>query len=129
MTVDMVSIVLLDKILNASDIDATAKQIQDLMIQAMLASRRPWKTRKYVVSAQDSHGVDITVDVPVIQNVASGRLGVSTEGDDHTKVVFDGANPITFGVQAIKLGFDMNGKITGFTQLEPGSGAARGLDD
>jgi hypothetical protein len=128
-TVSTVSIILLDKFLNLSDIDPSARQIQDLMIAGNAGvTTAVARAKKYIVTAQDDHGVDINVDVPVIQNVAGGKLGISTTGNNNTKVVYDGATPITFGVQALRLGFDESGKITGFTQVAPGSGAVRGLE-
>ena len=51
------------------------------------------RTKKYMVSAQNDHGVDVTVDVPVIQGIAGGKLAVSTAGSKNEKVVFDGPNP------------------------------------
>jgi hypothetical protein len=128
-TVSSVSIILLDKFLNSSDIDPAAKQIQDLMIAGDAGvTTAVARSKKYIVSAQNDHGVDINVDVPVIQNVASGKLGVSTTGNNNTKVVYEGPTAITFGVQALRLGFDANGKITGFTQVAAGAGAVRGLE-
>ena len=128
-TVSTVSIILLDKFLNASDIDPAARQIQDVMIQGnACVTTAVARTKKYVVSAQDDHGVDISANVPVIQNVAGGKLGVSTTGNNNTKVVYEGATPVTFGVQAIRLGFDGSGRITGFSQVTSGEGAVRGLE-
>src|SRR6516162_7404622 len=128
-TVSSVSIILLDKFLNSSDIDPTAKQIQDLMIAGDAGvTVAVARAKKYIVSAQNDHGADINVDVPVIQNVAGGKLGVSTTGSNNTKVVYEGSAAITFGVQALRLSFDENGKITGFTPVAGGSGAVRGLE-
>lgn len=128
-TVNNVSVILLDKYLNSSDIDPLAKQIQDLMIAGDAGVTTAVAcSKKFVVTAQDSNGADINVDVPVIQNVASGKLGVSTTGANNTKVVYQGNTAITFGLQALRLGFDENGKITGFTQVASGSGAVRGLE-
>jgi hypothetical protein len=128
-TVSTVSIILLDKFLNTSDIDPTAKQIQDLMIQGNASvTTAVARTKKYIVTAQDDHGVDISANVPVIQNVAGGKLGISTAGSNNTKVVYEGSTPLTFGVQAIHLGFDESGRITGFSQIPAGEGAVRGLE-
>jgi hypothetical protein len=128
-TVNNVSIILLDKFLNSADIDPAAKQVQDLMIAGNAAVTTAVAcTKKYVVSAQDNSGTDINVDVPVIKQVVGGKLGISTSGENNTKVAYEGTAPITFGVQAIRLGFDTNGKIIGFKSIETGSGALRGLE-
>lgn len=128
-TVNSVSIILLDKFLNSSDIDPSAKQIQDLMIAGNAGvTTCVAQSKKFIVGAQNDHGVDIGVDVPIIQNVAGGKLGISTTGENNNQVVYQGTTPITFGVQALRLGFDATGKITGFTQVAPGAGALRGLE-
>jgi len=128
-TVSTVSIILLDKYLNTSDIDPTAKQIQDLMIQGnACVTTAVARTKKYIVSAQDDHGVDMSANVPVIQNVAGGKLGISTAGSNNSKVVYEGSTPLTFGVQAVHLGFDDSGRITGFSQIAAGEAAVRGLE-
>jgi hypothetical protein len=128
-TVNSISIILLDKFLNSSDIDPAAKQIQDLMIAGNAGvTTAVAQSKKFIVGAQNDHGADINVDVPVIHNVAGGKLGISTTGDNNNQVVYQGATPITFGVQALRLGFDTIGRITGFTQVAAGAGALRGLE-
>jgi hypothetical protein len=128
-TVSTASIILLDKFLNLSDIDPTAKQIQDLMIAGDAGvTTAVARTNKYIVSAQDSNGVDISANFPVIQKVASGKFSVATTGTNNNKVVYEGAAPITFGVQAIRLGFSDLGHITGFTSVAPGQGAVLGTE-
>ena len=128
-TVNNVSIILLDKFLNNSDIDPAAKQVQDLMIAGNAGITTAVAcTKRYLISAQDSHGTDINVDVPAIKQVVGGKLGVSTSANNGSKVAYEGTTPIAFGVQAIRLGFDANGKITGFKSIDSGSGAVRGLE-
>lgn len=127
-TVSSVSIILLDKFLNSSDIDPAAKQIQDLMMAGEVGvTTAVARSKKYIVSTQDSHGVDINADVPVIQNIAAGRLGISATGINNSQVVYDGNSSITFGVQALRLGFDETGKITGFKQVGAGTRETRVL--
>ena len=64
--------------------------------------------------------------MPVIQGVAGGKLNVSTTGSKGQKVVFEGPEPITFGVQAAALKFDADGNITAMNQIAAGS-ASLGL--
>lgn len=124
-----VSIIALDKYLNSSDIDSSAKQIQDLMIAGDAAvTTAVARTKKYVVSAQDSSGSDISVNVPVIQSLAGGKLSVNTTSGNDKKLAYEGTVPVVFGIQAIRLGFSDAGHITAFTNIVPGAGALRGLD-
>ena len=80
------------------------------------------RSKKYIVSAQNDKGNDIKADVPVIKGIASGNLSVSTTGGKNQKVVFDGPNAVTFGVQAVQLRFDQSGVITALDQIAAGTG-------
>lgn len=127
-TVDKIDVILLDQFLNRSDINANAGQVRESLIEGKLAVvTAAARTKKYTVSAQDESGIDVTVDVPVIKEIASGNLGVSTSGSSNKNVTFDGPNPVTFGVQGIRVFFDENGKFTAFNPLSAGSGAVRAL--
>jgi hypothetical protein len=122
-TVTTVSIILLDKYLNLATIDATAKQIKQLMQAGKVGvTTAVARSKKYIVSAQNDHGADIKADVPVIKGIASGNLSVSTTGGKTQKVVFEGPDAITFGVQAAQLRFDESGVITALDQIAAGSG-------
>lgn len=127
-TVSCVSIILLDKYLNLATIDATAKQIEQLMQSGKVGvTTAVARTKKYIVSAQDDTGTDIKADVPVIKGIASGSLGVSTTGKGSQKIVFEGPKAVTFGVQAAKLRFDKAGKISSLDQMAAGSGSVLGM--
>ncbi|MGA9564636.1 MAG: hypothetical protein WBS19_03845 [Candidatus Korobacteraceae bacterium] len=127
-TVSTVSIILLDKYLNVAAIDATAKQIKQLMQTGKVAViTAVARTKKYIVSAQDDSGTDIKADVPVIKGIASGNLSVSTTGKTSQKVVFEGPNAVTFGVQAAQLRYDKAGQISALNQMAVGSGAVLGM--
>jgi hypothetical protein len=122
-TVSTVSIILLDKYLNVATIDSTAKQIKQLMQAGKVGvTTAVARSKKYIVSAQNDKGNDIKVDVPVIKGIASGNLSVSTAGSKSQKVVFEGPDAITFGVQAAQLRFDKSGVITALDQIAAGSG-------
>jgi hypothetical protein len=126
--VSTVSIILLDKYLNVATIDATAKQIKQLMQTGKVAViTAVARTKKYIVSAQDDKGTDIKADVPVIKGIASGNLSVSTSGKTSQKVIFEGPNAITFGVQAAQLRYDKAGQISALNQMAVGSGAVLGM--
>ena len=60
--------------------------------------------------------------MPVIKGIASGNLSVSTTGSRNQKIVFEGRDAVTFGVQAAKLRFDKSGVITALDQIAAGSG-------
>jgi hypothetical protein len=121
-TVSTVSVILLDKYLNVATIDATAKQIMQLMKAGKVGvTTAVARSKKYIVSAQNDKGTDIKADVPVIKGIASGNLSVSTTGSKSQKVVFEGPDAVTFGVQAAQLRFDKSGVITALDQIAAGS--------
>ena len=121
--VSTVSVILLDKYLNVATIDATAKQIKRLMQAGKVAvTTAVARSKKYIVSAQNDNGNYIKADVPVIKGIASGNLSVSTTGGKNQKVVFEGPDAVTFGVQAAQLRFDQSGIITALDQIAAGTG-------
>lgn len=122
-TVSTLSVIMLDKYLNVATIDATARQIKQMMQAGQVAvTTAVARSKKYVVSAQNEKGADIKADVPVIKGIASGNLSVSTTGKKDTKVVFEGPDAVTFGVQAAQLAFDAEGKISALNQMAAGAG-------
>ena len=79
------------------------------------------RSKKYIVSAQNDKGNDIKADVPVIKGIASGNVSVSTTGSKNQKVVFEGPDPVTFGLQAAQMRYDKSGVITALDQVAAGS--------
>ncbi|HVP54334.1 MAG TPA: hypothetical protein VMU45_05000 [Candidatus Eisenbacteria bacterium] len=121
-TVSTVSIIALDKFLNVATIDATAKQIKQMLQAGKVGvTTAVARSKKYIVSAQDDRGADIKADVPVIKGIASGNLSVSVTGGTKQKVVFEGPDALTFGVQAAQLRFDQTGAITALDQIAAGT--------
>jgi hypothetical protein len=121
-TVSTVSVILLDKYLNVATIDATAKEIKQLMQAGKVGvTTAVARSKKYIVSAQNDKGNDIKADVPVIKGIASGNVSVSTTGGKNQKVVFEGPDAVTFGVQAAQLRFDKSGIISALDQIPAGS--------
>jgi len=85
------------------------------------------KTRRIVVSAQGEAGQNVQLDVPVIQGAVGGNLKVDREGTTSAKVMFEGAFPLAFGLQAVQLVFDDSGEFLTTQQLPAGDAAARAI--
>jgi hypothetical protein len=83
------------------------------------------KTNKIVVNAQGEGGQSAQVDVPVIQQVVGGNLKVDAQSSTDSKVTFEGAVPIAFGLQAVQIVFDDSGQFLTTEQLPAGNAAAR----
>jgi hypothetical protein len=83
------------------------------------------KTRRIVVSAQGEAGQGLQLDVPIIQGAVGGNLKVDRQGTTTSKVMFEGAFPLAFGLQAVQLVFDNSGEFLTTQQLPSGDAAAR----
>jgi hypothetical protein len=85
------------------------------------------KTKRIVVSAQGDAGQTLQLDVPVLQGAVGGNLKVDREGSIASKVVFEGAFPLAFGLQAVQLVFDDSSEFLTTQQLPAGDAAARAV--
>jgi hypothetical protein len=125
-TVDRIDIVLLDRYLNRSDIHPDVRFIEDLMIDDRVGIiTSTLKSKKYLTTAQDAGGTDISINVPIIQGIAGGKVTVGATNSGSTQVAYEGATPVVFGFQAIRLFFDENGNYTAFDPFKTGEGALR----
>lgn len=64
------------------------------------------KSNKINVTAKDSNKQSLGIQVPVIQNAIGGNVKVSASGEGNSVVTFEGAVPLVFGFQAVRLIFD-----------------------
>jgi hypothetical protein len=127
-TVDRVDIVLLDRYLNRSDIHPDLRHIEELMIEDRVGIiTATLKSKKYLTTAQDDRGIDISINVPVIKGIAGGTVSVGSTNSGNTQVAYEGATPVSFGFQAARLFFDDKGNYTAFDPFKVGEGALRGL--
>lgn len=55
------------------------------------------KSSSITVTATDAQGVPVEVDIPALQGVVSGKIGVKTSSDSKSAVTFTGSVPVTFG--------------------------------
>lgn len=55
------------------------------------------RSNSITVTATDSHGVEVGVDVPAIQNVVDAKVGVKPSSSSNSTVTFSGPNAVTFG--------------------------------
>lgn len=67
------------------------------------------KTNALTVTATDSKGTEIKVDVPQIQAVVGAEVGVKTTGGSESTIKYTGKIPVTFGFRAFAISF-VNGK-------------------
>jgi hypothetical protein len=127
---DKVEITKLDQFLGKANIHPDSKHIERMMIADKVGIlTMTLKSKKFTVSAQGESGLNVGVDVPVIQGIASGKLKVESKKADNSEIAFEGATPITFAAQGVRLFFDDRGHYTAFDPFKAGQGAIRGEGD
>ena len=84
-------------------------------------------SKKFLVTARGENWFDISLNVPVIQQIAGGELKVNVTNPNKTEVAYEGTNAVAFGVQAIQLFFDENGHYTAFNPYEAGEVAVKAI--
>lgn len=84
------------------------------------------KSRKLVVRARSSKGGAVALDIPAVSQMVGGNLKVSAAAGQQAALQYEGAVPLVFGFQAIRLRFK-GGKYDAFERLKPGAAAARSL--
>ena len=67
------------------------------------------KSDSISVTATDSNGVGVTVDVPQIQGLVGANVGVTTSASSQSTLTYKGQVPVTFGFKAFAISF-ANGK-------------------
>jgi hypothetical protein len=86
------------------------------------------KSKKFTTEAKKSDGTSVGVDVPVISNAMSGKVEVKTEGSSQSKVTYEGATPLVFGFQAIRLVYE-NGRFVQAVPIGPAEVGARAIEE
>lgn len=128
-TVDTIDIILLDQYLSQSEINPASRHIRKALVDGRMGVvTAAARARKYLVSAQKEDGSEVSIDVPLIQGVAGGKLKIESVGSSNSEFSFEGATPVTFGVQAAHIFFSRDGKFTAFNPIQAGEGALRGAE-
>lgn len=124
---DSVEIASLDKYLGASDVDPASVHLGTLLdsddIYVVTATL---KSRKFTVAAKADHNTDVGLDVPAIQQLVGAKVKLSVATGSADTVTYEGAEPLVFGFQAVRLYFD-DGRYTAFKPLPAGETGAREL--
>jgi hypothetical protein len=55
------------------------------------------KADSITVTATDSHGTEVSLDMPHIEGIADAKIGVKPSGSSNSTVTFTGPVPVTFG--------------------------------
>lgn len=126
--IDRVDIVKLDRLLSAATIDPNCRAIHERMVKDECGIiTAVMRCSRYLVTAQSTSGEKLSLDVPLLQNLAGGNVRVSASSDDDRKVTYEGPVPLAFGIQAVRVFYDNSGRFTAFDPVSPGSAALRGF--
>jgi len=80
------------------------------------------KSNKFGFDTKNSSGQGVKVDVPVIQQIVGGSVNVERSSESETKVSFEGAHKLVFGVKAMQMVYE-DGKFRLLKQSKPDVGA------
>lgn len=83
------------------------------------------KSRSFSVEVTDEDGAEVSVDLPVIHQLAGAQVAVTTEGGGSSRLTYQGRTALGFGFRAVRLFYD-DGRYTAFKPLRPGDAALRG---
>lgn len=64
------------------------------------------KSNSVTVTATDEHGLAVDLDIPAIQGIVGGTVGVKPSGTSSGTITFTGPVPVTFGFMVDEIEFD-----------------------
>jgi hypothetical protein len=124
-TEDRVEIVDLDQYLTDARISRRSSHVAALLEAGeVYATTAVVRSRSLTVEARDENGASVSVQLPVLQQVAGGRLSVNQSGTGASTVVYAGDTPLGFGFRAVRLFYE-DGRYCAFDPLAPGEAGLR----
>lgn len=124
---DVSNLAQLDQFLGRSDVNPASVAVSKMLeADQVYVITNTLKSRKFTMEAKRSNGTSVGVDVPVIQGAVGGSVAVSVNATQDGKVTYEGATPLVFGFQAVRLFYENNAYTT-FKPLGAGSISARAL--
>ncbi len=119
---DSIKVTELDKFLGDADINPYSRHVSDMLeADAIYIINSTIKSTKFTIQAKKSDGVALDVNIPEIQQVVGGKVGVSGSAEVTSKVTYAAAVPLVFGFQAVRLYYDQ-GIYTAFKPLDSAIG-------
>lgn len=120
---DSIQIAELDQFLSDADVNPHSRYIAQLLeADEIYVTTATIKSNKINVEGKKSNKKNINVSVPEIKEIVGGTIEVTSQGENNSKVTFQGSIPLVFGFQAVRLVYE-EGKYTSFKHLGAGEGA------
>jgi len=124
-TVDTIDILKLDQYLTEGDFNDAGAGIEMLFLNNQIGVvTSTLRAKTFVIAAQGQNGLDVKVDLPLIQNVLDGKVEVAIANESDSKIAYSGTKAISFGIRAVQL-FTKDGHYTSFDPFNVGSAALR----
>ncbi|WNM59727.1 gasdermin [Candidatus Nitrospira allomarina] len=124
---DHADINLLDQYLTTASIKADQRSVTNALIDdKVYVINSTIKTTTFTIMAKADNQAETTLDIPVIQQVASGSLRVDTSKANEGIVSYKGSTSVVFGFQAVQLIYnDATKTYTAINPLDSGQMAAK----
>lgn len=104
---DHIDIDRLDQFLSSASIRPNQNAVTSALIDdEVYVITSTIKTNSFTVTAMGESNVSVGLDVPVMQQAASGSLKVNVDKATEGTITYEGTIPIVFGFQAVKLIYD-----------------------
>jgi hypothetical protein len=122
-TEDSVPVVELDQYLAGARIRVPSSHVASLLdADDLYVTTAVLRSRTLTVRAQDEQGASVAIQLPQVQQLVGGRLGVSWAGDAASALVYTGTHRLGFGFRAVRLFYE-DGRFQAFRPLAPGAAA------
>jgi hypothetical protein len=127
-TEDHIALDRLDQFLSTAEARRDSRAVLDGLIDdKVFVITSTIKSRKLTVTAKTDGTTSAGIEVPVVQQVASGTLDVKVTRAAEGVVNYEGKTPLVFGFQAVQLFFNEAGQYASWDPLDAGAAAARAV--
>lgn len=112
---------LLDQFLAGASISPLARSLREMLdADDVFIVTSTLKCRRINVVAKDATKAGVAIDVPVLQQAIGANIKVGSAGAGTSTIAYEGAIPLVFGLQAVRLIFD-NGRYRRMKLVDAGS--------
>jgi hypothetical protein len=120
---DRIELVKLDAFLAAADVNPGSAFVRDLLFaDDAYVITSAIKSTKFTVESRSASSKGVEVSVPEIQQLVGANVKVSGSKEKTSKVTYEGALPLVFGFQAVRLDYE-EGRYTRFEPVKAGDQA------
>lgn len=124
---DRVEVAKLDQYLTDADVSPFSRHVSTLLeADDIFVTTAVIKSKIFTLEARNSEDTELELNASDIQQVVGGNVKVGFHNSVASKINYEGAIPLVFGFQAVRLYYD-EGRYTAFKPLNAGEIAMRNL--